>query len=79
MIVLSHSIVRETSEPVLQYMRVDSPNVGCEGSLRIKRSKRRVAPCPLRHSFGRGEATSSCLAVSERNSSRCSNLRLRGF
>ena len=30
-------------------------------------------PCPLR------AATSSCLAASERSSSRCSNLRLRGF
>ena len=29
--------------------------------------------------LGRVEATSSCLAASERNSSRCSNLRLRGF
>ena len=58
MIVPSHSIVRATREPVLRYIRVDSPNVGCEGNLRIREARKKVAPCPLAYSSG-GSSVSS--------------------
>ena len=40
---------------------------------------RRGRALPFPHFSGGSKLRSSCLAASERNSSRCSNLRLRGF